>query len=56
MASILTDKMCAWCEDVPATNEDYNVPLCDDCTFIYDNKTGFCSLHCCMSGQCDDSC
>lgn len=30
--------------------------LCDECLDAYDNKTGFCSLDCCISGNCDESC
>lgn len=35
------------------------VILCDDCIESYcdnGNRTGFCSLGCCISGQCDESC
>jgi len=30
--------------------------LCDACLTAYDNKTGHCSLDCCISGYCDESC
>ena len=30
--------------------------LCEDCSDKYDNKTGYCSLYCCVSGHCDGSC
>lgn len=30
--------------------------LCDDCIDAYDNRTGHCSLDCCISGHCDESC
>lgn len=30
--------------------------LCEDCETSYDNKTGHCSLDCCISGKCDESC
>lgn len=35
-------------------NKDYH--LCDDCANAYEDKTGFCSLHCCVTGNCDESC
>lgn len=33
-----------------------NAKLCDECLEAYDNKTGHCSLDCCILGQCDESC
>jgi hypothetical protein len=36
-------------------DEDYNV--CRDClNDYYENKTGYCSAHCRISGSCDGSC
>jgi hypothetical protein len=30
--------------------------LCPECDAKYDNKTGYCSLDCCLGGGCDGSC
>lgn len=30
--------------------------LCSDCRNRYENRTGHCSLSCCIWGQCDDAC
>ncbi len=30
--------------------------LCQSCNEVYDNKTGHCSLSCCMGNGCDESC
>ncbi|MCF3107278.1 hypothetical protein LL912_00665 [Niabella sp. CC-SYL272] len=35
---------------------DSDIEVCDDCIRDYDNKTGYCSVHCRYSGQCDQSC
>lgn len=54
------EKVCDYCGS-PAPNwkdsqkiVHYN--LCDACFEAYDNKTGYCSLDCCISGSCDESC
>lgn len=53
---------CDWCEE---TKEDVklieycNRYLCNSCLDIYNNgedKTGYCSFDCIMSGRCDESC
>lgn len=52
-------KSCEYCDDKPAeqrTDIKGRPFLCDDCYEAYDNKTGHCSLDCCISGKCDDSC
>ena len=36
--------------------DNYFDGLCDHCDSEYDNKTGYCSLYCCLGGGCDDSC
>ena len=52
------DKYCVGCEKT--TNElyhdNYSTGLCCKCNDIYDNKSGFCSLSCCLSNSCDGSC
>jgi len=58
------DRKCDYCEDNVVTDEDkkackqmgINAMLCADCLGEYDNKTGHCSLQCCISGCCDESC
>jgi hypothetical protein len=54
-----TDKKCAYCDAENAEKrEDLKCDpiLCDECYAAYDDRTGFCSLDCCISGHCDDSC
>ena len=49
--------MCAGCEEYTDKYENQNaIDLCKECDDIYDNKTGYCSLHCCLGGGCDESC
>lgn len=52
------DKWCVGCEEWTDEVDDYtyNPPLCMKCDAIYDNKTGYCSLDCCLGGGCDQSC
>lgn len=48
---------CEYCgsfEDV--TNEFKHFKLCGECNETYDDKTGYCSLYCCIENRCDDSC
>ncbi len=48
---------CDYCGEVEETiNSVAEHMLCDECESIYDDKTGYCSLDCCMSGKCDGSC
>jgi hypothetical protein len=56
---------CYYCEEptentIKSTTDDlqcvFGIVLCDDCINSYDNKTGYCSLDCCISGRCDESC
>lgn len=35
---------------------DYHYNLCYDCNEKYNDETGYCSLNCCLGGQCDESC
>jgi hypothetical protein len=30
--------------------------ICDDCLDNYDNKTGYCSVDCMITGMCDETC
>jgi hypothetical protein len=51
------NKLCAGCEEYTDKYENQNaIDLCKECDDIYDNKTGYCSLHCCLGGECDGSC
>lgn len=52
-------KKCEHCEEEGAQkrNDLMGSPvLCWECYTAYDNKTGHCSLACCISGECDESC
>lgn len=42
------------CDNVSVQYRNYK--LCDDCNDKYDDKTGFCSLYCCVTGTCDEVC
>lgn len=56
--------ICYNCEDETTNTElithecvgTWKIILCDDCINSYENKTGHCSIDCCLSGRCDDSC
>jgi hypothetical protein len=53
------NEKCEHCEEAGAVrrNEIKGEPvLCDDCYLAYDDKTGYCSLDCCITGKCDESC
>ena len=30
--------------------------ICNDCLDNYENKTGYCSVYCRITGRCDESC
>jgi hypothetical protein len=51
-------KICIYCEE--EIKQDYessnNIGLCEECDNAYENKTGYCSLECCISGYCDQTC
>lgn len=47
---------CEYCEELDNLDEWEGYTLCEDCIEVYDNKTGYCSLDCCISGNCDQSC
>lgn len=48
-------KLCDYCGE-PAIVQGYTYNLCDFCAKVYDNKTDYCSLDCCITGVCDGSC
>lgn len=49
--------ICEGCEEYVSEVHDYHgYKLCAECCDRYDNKTGYCSLSCCISGRCDESC
>lgn len=49
--------LCQGCDEfVDKIFNDYGYNLCEECNNNYDNKTGYCSLFCCVTGQCDESC
>ncbi len=53
----ICDKYCIGCETyTDIVNDFYGYLLCINCNATYENKTGYCSLDCCLSGHCDDSC
>ena len=48
---------CVGCENyTDKLYHDYRYDLCFECNEKYDDKTGYCSLFCCINNQCDDSC
>lgn len=50
---------CYGCGDSPVDPEslrDYGYSLCKGCINNHDNKTGYCSMDCCLGGGCDGSC
>jgi hypothetical protein len=49
------EKLCDYCA-APAVTVINRCNLCPDCAEAYDNKTGYCSLECCITGKCDESC
>lgn len=53
-------KHCEWCDEEISPDYKYvgsnGYTLCEECDSKYDNKTGYCSLSCCITGECDDSC
>ena len=42
--------------DENLTNDYYGYWLCEECNESYNDKTGYCSLSCCLGYGCDDSC
>jgi len=50
-------KYCEGCEEPEEEISDINgYKLCENCADNYENKTGHCSLNCCLTGYCDSSC
>lgn len=52
-------KQCEYCYSECTEDEILEIDgwkLCGECYDAYDNKTGYCSLDCCISGRCDESC
>ena len=49
---------CEGCDNVEVelTNDYKHYWLCKECNDSYNNKTGWCSLSCCISGRCDQTC
>ena len=52
---------CGWCGEKFSKKNDainwYEIGfLCDDCEESMDDKTGYCSAYCQLSGICDHSC
>lgn len=52
---------CGWCEDKFLPNKDtfhaYEIGrICVDCENGMEDKTGYCSSMCQLSGECDESC
>lgn len=59
-SNVLTETHIHFCEGcemyTDKKSDEYGFELCDDCNDIYDNKTGYCSLGCCLGGGCDEAC
>jgi len=50
-------QFCEGCEELVEKLEDYTGrDLCESCSEKYDNKTGWCSLSCCLGNGCDQTC
>lgn len=50
---------CEICEKDKQESEIYgsvHYVVCLDCEESLENKTGYCSLYCRMTGECDESC
>ena len=49
---------CQGCEEIvdELFYDNTNNGLCKECENKYDNKTGHCSLDCCLGLGCDESC
>lgn len=53
---------CDVCDKTKPENEMYTVwsydgyKLCNDCEEQLENKTGYCSVACRITGSCDESC
>lgn len=48
---------CKGCDEmVNKLTNNYGTKLCDKCNDKYDNKTGYCSLSCCLGNGCDETC
>lgn len=55
----ICDKYCQRCDeftDILEQSYDCRIMLCNECNEKYDNKTGYCSVDCCVSGNCDQTC
>ena len=53
------DKWCKGCEEYTDKLDNYGtkgVMLCKQCNEKYYDKTGYCSIECCLGGGCDESC
>ncbi|WP_295677364.1 hypothetical protein [uncultured Empedobacter sp.] len=53
------DKWCDGCELYTDKTENYNskgFDLCDSCNDVFEDKTGYCSLSCCLGNGCDQTC
>ena len=48
---------CEWCNSYDDVTNEYKwYMLCGSCNEAYDDKSGFCSLDCCIENRCDGSC
>jgi len=50
---------CQGCEMFVDNLDDYNsrgAELCDECNEKFEDKTGHCSINCCVNGNCDQTC
>ena len=50
-SDVKTDKCDKYCDDNSGCDR-----LCKECDDKYENKTGYCSLDCCLGYGCDESC
>jgi hypothetical protein len=51
--------LCKGCDEYTDKLDDWGTHgamLCESCNEKYENKTGSCSLSCCLGGGCDEVC
>ncbi len=50
---------CIGCDTYTNKLEDNNskgIDLCTECNNSFEDKTGWCSINCCITGNCDQTC
>jgi hypothetical protein len=54
----LSEQKCVGCENSIGDYISFERQgtLCKECDDVYDNKSGYCSISCCVGNGCDGSC